>query len=98
MSSLNGDRAMTITISSEDPRWQPDGLFWRRLSVRFWTQVRADPLGCWLWTGYKATDGYGGTSVRGKPRHAHQVAYELSTGIKPPTGAQVCHTCDVRLC
>jgi hypothetical protein len=53
--------------------------------------------GCWLWRGLIRPDGYGGTSLDGKPQSAHRAAWILFRGEIGP-GLLVCHKCDVRAC
>ena len=56
---------------------------------------------CLIWTGAKNNKkegkGYGTISVNGKTALTHVVAYELAKG-PVPSGKDVRHTCDVRLC
>lgn len=53
--------------------------------------------GCWLWTGSRTSDGYGGIRVCGKSVGAHRVAYELF--VAPiPDGLHVLHRCDTPNC
>jgi hypothetical protein len=65
------------------------------------TQIKArcivDTNGCWIWQGFSAWNGYGGTNYRGKNWRVHRVAYVCVKG-PIPYGHDVCHTCDVRLC
>ena len=52
---------------------------------------------CWLWMGYKDTDGYGIFSIDCKNRRAHRVSYELwKENI--PDDLLLRHKCDVRNC
>ena len=48
---------------------------------------------CWLWMGTLRGNGYGGAGNK----YAHRWAYEYWIG-PIPSGLDVCHTCDVRLC
>jgi hypothetical protein len=57
----------------------------------------APPSECWLWTGAAPSGRYGAIDVNGKLVLAHRVSWELENG-PIPTGLQVCHRCDVRLC
>lgn len=52
--------------------------------------------GCWIWTSYEDSKGYGVLSVNRKALKAHRVAYELYVG-PIPKGLFVCHRCDVGL-
>lgn len=57
----------------------------------FWNKlVKMDS--CWLWTGAKTPDGYGGIQYQGTHRRAHRLAYELTYG-PIPEGLMVCHNC-----
>lgn len=73
-------------------------MFTRRVpfEVRFWSGVdkTAGENGCWLWVGYRSTNGYGSFMSRDNRRAwAHRIAYELATGVHPGDKA-VCHRCD----
>lgn len=51
---------------------------------RFWRKVDKRSGGCWLWTGAKATNGYGSFGIAGTTsRRAHRVAYEWLVGPIP---------------
>lgn len=52
---------------------------------------------CWLWTGAVRSNGYGVVGMNYKTVSAHRAAYELANG-PIPSGAMVCHQCDVKLC
>lgn len=66
---------------------------------RFAAKVTKQSDGCWIYTGNThPVNGYGSFGVAaGNVRLAHRYAYELAYG-PIPTGLQVCHRCDVRLC
>lgn len=50
--------------------------------------------GCWEWTGYKLSDGYGQVGYRGKAVRVHRLVFELMVGPIPP-GKQLDHyVCD----
>ena len=57
--------------------------------------------GCWNWTAYIGSSGYGflftGTKKRPKPKLAHRMSYEIHNG-PIPDGLNVLHTCDNRPC
>jgi hypothetical protein len=60
----------------------------------FWSRiVKGVPNGCWLWTGPKASNGYG----RIAHIWAHRFAYELSVG-PIPAGLVIDHLCRNRSC
>lgn len=69
----------------------------RPLSERFWSKVEKSD-GCWLWTGYVRTDGYGEFSLsERRGRRAHRAAWELVYGSLTPDQF-ICHRCDNRRC
>lgn len=53
--------------------------------------------GCWIWQGYKNKDGYGETSVSGKPWALHRLSYHFYNGPLE-NGKMICHTCDTPSC
>lgn len=59
--------------------------------------TRGEPEECWLWTGTVNGNGYGQLSIAKRTVLAHVKAYTDAHG-PVPTGMQVCHTCDERLC
>ncbi|MFF7837586.1 HNH endonuclease signature motif containing protein [Streptomyces ossamyceticus] len=69
-----------------------------RLPTRFWTKVKVDEVGCWLWIAALNRNGYGRFMDSNKiTRAAHRVAYEaLIAAI--PEGLQLDHLCRVRHC
>lgn len=73
----------------------------RDVSKRFWTKVaKTDEHLCWLWTGAKYRNGYGGFGVNRnglKMTGAHRMSWELAHGPIPP-GLDICHRCDVPAC
>ena len=52
---------------------------------------RADS-GCWEWTGYRTTSGYGRVQVDGRSGYSHRVMYETTVG-PIPDGLQLDHLC-----
>jgi hypothetical protein len=64
---------------------------------RFWSRTDRSGGGCWLWTGNRDCTGY--ARIRRDKRNfaVHRVAWELANG-PIPSGLQVCHRCDVKLC
>jgi hypothetical protein len=64
---------------------------------RFWSRVCLDSSGCWIWTGYTDSWGYGSFSFHGTMVRAHRKAYELVNG-HIPQGQWVLHTCDTPAC
>ncbi len=53
--------------------------------------------GCWLWTGWCGSQGYGGLMVKNEAVRAHRLSWELHYG-PIPKGLYVCHKCDVKSC
>lgn len=55
---------------------------------------RVDKTGdCWLWTGFRDKDGYGGVKIRQVTYRASRIAYRIHTG-NDPGEMEVCHHCD----
>lgn len=68
------------------------------IAERFWKNVdKSSADGCWTWTSYYSTHGYGQFYANGATRHAHRIAYELTYGTITD-GLFVCHHCDNRAC
>ena len=68
-----------------------------RLPERFWSKVRIDADGCWLWAASIKPNGYGQYAVNRRPRYAHRISYEaLVGGIGD--GLEIDHLCRVRSC
>ncbi len=65
--------------------------------TEFWSRARRDASGCLIWTGAVGAAGYGHLRIAGVLIGAHRRSYELAVG-PIPTGALVCHRCDVRRC
>lgn len=53
--------------------------------------------GCWVWNGYKNSNGYAHSKLNKIRRLAHRFSYETYKG-KIPDGMQVDHLCRVRNC
>lgn len=69
-----------------------------RLEIRFWAKTEeAGETGCVVWTGAKATGGYGQFRLASGPVRAHQVSFVLAHG-PIPAGFVVRHTCHDPLC
>lgn len=67
-----------------------------RRPALFWAKVdRSRGLrGCWVWRGSTDVGGYG----KFDDRHAHRVAWELTTGDTLTPDVYVCHRCDSPPC
>lgn len=59
--------------------------------------VRFADNGCWEWTGFIRTKGYGQINVNKHPLQAHRHSWELYNG-PIPEGMWVLHKCDNRKC
>lgn len=62
---------------------------------RFWRMVGMGPNGCWVWLGYKDSDGYGHFHVSSSPKKstvAHKWLWEHERG-PVPTGLTLDHVC-----
>ena len=70
----------------------------RRLLPRVAEKIAIDDVGgCWIWTAYKAKNGYGRTSVNGLTIAAHRHVYTVLVGEIQP-GLVMDHLCRVREC
>lgn len=70
------------------------------LTQRFARKYKVIPNGCWLWTAYCDSLGYGRiVGGEGQPRsaYAHRVSYELFIG-KIPDDMEIDHLCRNRSC
>ena len=69
-----------------------------KAAVQYIVEDRGCPLGpCWIWQLTIDKNGYGRTSVDGRPRSAHRVSCERAHG-PIPAGYDVDHLCHVRPC
>lgn len=65
---------------------------------RFWEKVDVGhPLGCWVWVGRRAANGYGRFWVTGGDVQAHRFAWEAMRTPIPP-GLTIDHLCRNKLC
>lgn len=64
---------------------------------KFFARTVKDDNGCWNWQGSKLKTGYGDIRISTGHWRAHRLAFTLVKG-EIPTGMDVCHTCDNRLC
>lgn len=67
-----------------------------RLPPRFWSKVRIEDDGCWVWTA-NLNNGYGNFSFGGKTRKAYRFAYEALAG-QVESGLSLDHLCRNRGC
>lgn len=61
------------------------------------SRVLVAESGCWLWTGAKASNGYGSVSHGGSIHSAHRLVYRLLVG-DVPDGLQLDHLCRTPSC
>lgn len=64
--------------------------------ARFYSRVGIRFYGCWDWLG-TPSQLYGLFSVKGQPRKAHRISYELAYG-RIPDGMVILHRCDNPRC
>ena len=63
------------------------------IADRFWSKVdKSGEGGCWEWTAYRTTTGYGKLQDKGKQVFAHRFSWELHNGPLSP-GAVIDHLC-----
>lgn len=68
------------------------------MTPHFFAKISPEPnTGCWLWCGYAMDNGYGQQKLRQKNWLAHRMSWATFRG-PIPSGLNVCHTCDNRLC
>jgi len=60
---------------------------------RFLLKVKIVPEGCWLWQGYRQSDGYGRVKKGVGHVSAARVSYEMAHG-PAPEGMWILHHCD----
>ena len=72
-------------------------LFDSKLPVRFWSKVRADVCGCWLWVASLDSHGYGQIGMGGRLALVHRLAYEDLVG-PIPDGLTIDHLCRTPPC
>lgn len=62
-----------------------------------WSAYVTQGSGCWEWSGYKDSNGYGRLNIEGKPVLAHRLSWEIHRG---PLSSEdhVCHRCDNPSC
>lgn len=69
----------------------------KRLVIhRFLKKIKISDSGCWEWTAYIKSNGYGHFHC-GFTNYAHRFSYSHFKG-KIPDKMQVCHSCDNRKC
>lgn len=69
-----------------------------RQRANFHAMVSPEPnSGCWLWTGYANSDGYGKFNLNGRIEAAHRVSFREHVGEIQP-GYLVLHNCDQPSC
>jgi hypothetical protein len=88
-----------ITVAADGEALRNDA----QAIAKFWSKVdrSGGATSCWLWKKGRFDDGYGHYAIcrngRIKSYRAHRYAYLIERG-DIPSGALVCHRCDVPLC
>lgn len=68
------------------------------LELRFWSKVRKEKNGCWVWTGARNGKGYGSIRIDNySHRTVHLLSYEWYYGAVLP-GMEIDHSCRNRAC
>lgn len=68
------------------------------LPSRMTEKIKVDPSsGCWSWTGYIQSNGYGKVGLDGRTLLAHRVTYTFLVG-EIPSGLVIDHICRNRCC
>jgi len=65
--------------------------------LRFWSHVKMQLDGCWLWDGCLADGNYGMVRFNGKQQLTHRLSWILTFGAIPE-GLNCLHKCDVPNC
>jgi hypothetical protein len=75
------------------------GLFrepWSPAAERFWSKVRTDDKGCWVWSAAKFENGYGAFWL-GRQWRAHRISF-LEAGGVIGAGEVIDHLCRNKAC
>jgi len=89
-SSLSSAGGEALSVSSSAPTARERASFEARVD-------RGDGSGCWTWTAYRESKGYGKAWFRGRCQPAHRVALELA-GVVILPGNVATHLCGNRAC
>ena len=82
----------------QNANWSEDPTTRAAILARFWALVnRSEAKGCWPFTGYVASHGYGQFSYGDVRVRAHRFSWLMSRG-PIPEGYNVCHHCDNPRC
>lgn len=65
---------------------------------RILESVQFSETGCWLWTGFLGSWGYGQTTYRGRNVSVHRGMYEVLHAVKLDRWQLVMHSCDTTAC
>lgn len=72
--------------------------FTDRQRVNFESNFMPEPnSGCWLWTGFTTSEGYGRCNINRAVHNAHRVSFAMNGGTIP-NGYLVLHSCDNPCC
>jgi hypothetical protein len=93
---LDVRQTMQRLLEALDPPWlRPYFVIDERAvtDAAFWSMIRQDDAGCWVWSGPRTAEGYGHTGRK----LAHETAFELAHGAIP-VGKVVRQRCGQRAC
>lgn len=68
---------------------------WEIATQNFLKSIKIQPNGCWIWTKYLNSKGYGGSHVFGKRDYAHRISWILFNRRLIPDGLMVLHKCKI---
>ena len=77
-------------IHRKGPERDTPSLLW----IKAWCDIEGE---CWIWSRSRNSKGYGKLKIKKRIIFVHRYVYTLVHG-PIPSGLQVMHSCDVRLC
>lgn len=99
---VNITRNLGSTFAWQNANWWADSTRRASILARFWSRVnREKAKGCWPFTGYIATHGYGHFQFTEDGIHYRERAHRFVWFIRHgdiPAGMEICHRCDNPAC